>query len=136
MPAETAMVTGEPALAADPYPFLAGLRAQSPVCRVVIDGLPAWLITTHEQARTALADARLSVDPERASAAARAVPWVAAITSPGLARHLLRSDPPDHTRLRRLVSQAFTPRRVAALRPRIEQIAEDLIGDFLPRGHA
>src|SRR3984957_10777389 len=134
MPAETAMVTGEPAHAADPYPFLAGLRAQSQVCRVVIDGLPAWLMTTHHKAPAALGEARLSVDPERASDAARAVAWVAAITSPGLARHLLRSDPPDHTRLRRLVSQAFTPRRVAALRARIEQIAEDLIAGFLPPG--
>jgi cytochrome P450 len=133
---EIDMAAWEPAHTADPYPFLARLRAESPVSRVVIDGLPAWLITTHELARAALADARLSVDPELASPAARTVPWVAAITSPGLARHLLRTDPPDHTRLRRLVAKAFTPRRVEAMRLRIQRIAEDLIAAFLPRGHA
>jgi cytochrome P450 len=64
------------------------------------------------------------------------VPWVVALTAPGLARHLLRTDPPDHTRLRRLVGRAFTLRRVAALRPRIQQIADDLLAVFLPQGHA
>jgi cytochrome P450 len=49
---------------------------------------------------------------------------------------MLRTDPPDHTRLRRLVSKAFTPRRVEALRPRISQVAADLIAAFLPHGHA
>jgi cytochrome P450 len=126
----------EPGYTADPYPFVARLREESPVCRVVADGLPVWLITGYEQVRAALADPRLSVNPELASAAAREVPWVAAITSPGLARHLLRTDPPDHTRLRRLVSRAFTPRRMEALRPRIQEIADELLAVFLPRGHA
>ncbi len=136
MAAEIDMAMWEPEHTADPYPFLARLREKSPACRVVIDGLPAWLITTHEQARAALADPRLSVNPELASAAARTVPWVAAITSPGITRHLLRTDPPDHTRLRLLVSRAFTPRRVEAMRPRIQRIADDLIKAFLPRGRA
>jgi len=43
-----------------------------------------------------------------------------------MAEHMLNTDPPDHTRLRRLVAKAFTPRSVAALVPRIEQIADDL----------
>ncbi len=136
MAGEIDLAAWEPEFTTDLYPLLARLREQAPACRVVLDGLPAWLITSYEQARAALADPRLSVNPERASAAARTVPWVAAITSPGIARHLLRTDPPDHTRLRRLVSQAFTPRRVAALRPRIQQIADDLIAAFLPCGHA
>ena len=41
--------------------------------------------------------------------------------------HMLNLDPPDHTRLRRLVQKAFTPRRVAALRPRVEEIAAALL---------
>jgi cytochrome P450 len=126
----------EPGYTADPYPLVARLREQSPVCRVISDGLPAWLITGYSEARAALADPRLSVSPEFAGPAARAVPWVAATVTAGLAQHLLRADPPDHTRLRRLVSQAFTPRRVAALRPRIQQVADDLIAAFAPRGHA
>jgi cytochrome P450 len=136
MAEEIELASWDPELAADPYQVIARLREESPICRVVIDGLPTWLITRYDEVRAALSDPRLSVDPARASAAARTVPWVAAITSPGLARHLLRTDPPEHTRLKRLVSQAFTPRRVEALRPRIQQIGDDLLAVFLPRGRA
>src|SRR5690349_3355453 len=47
---------------------------------------------------------------------------------------MLDREPPDHTRLRRLVSQAFTPRRVAALRPTVQRIADALVGDFVADG--
>lgn len=103
---------------------------------MIVDGLPTWLVTGYAEARAARADPRLSVNPEFAGPAPRAVPWVAATASAGLAQHLLRADPPDHTRLRRLVSQAFTARRVAALRPRIQQVADELIAAFQPRGRA
>ena len=88
----------------------------------VIDGLSVWLVTRYDDIRKALSDARLSNDPAIADAATRAVPWVGAAASGGVSRHMLRLDPPDHTRLRRLVAKAFTPRRLEALRPRIQQI--------------
>src|SRR5690349_23534167 len=47
---------------------------------------------------------------------------------------MLDREPPDHTRLRRLVSQAFTPRRVDALRPTVQRIADQLVGDFIADG--
>ncbi len=50
--------------------------------------------------------------------------------------HLLNIDPPDHTRLRRLVSKAFTPRRVAEFAPRVQELADDLIGRFAGTGSA
>lgn len=45
---------------------------------------------------------------------------------------MLRVDPPDHTRMRRLVARAFTPRRIEELRPRIQQITDELIAAILP----
>lgn len=51
-----------------------------------------------------------------------------------LAEHMLSTDPPDHTRLRRLVSQAFTPTRVESLRPRVEEIASQLADRLVGRG--
>jgi cytochrome P450 len=50
--------------------------------------------------------------------------------------HLLNIDPPDHTRLRRLVSKAFTPRRVAEFEPRVREITDRLIDGFAARGEA
>jgi len=54
----------------------------------------------------------------------------------GLDRNLLRSDPPAHTRLRRLVGRAFTPGRIEQLRPRVREMADGLAARFLPRGEA
>lgn len=50
--------------------------------------------------------------------------------------HLLNIDPPDHTRLRRLVSKAFTPRRVAEFAPRVQELADGLIDRFADTGSA
>ncbi|MBR7678875.1 cytochrome P450, partial [Streptomyces daliensis] len=48
----------------------------------------------------------------------------------GLMTHLLNIDPPDHTRLRRLVSKVFTPRRVARFAPRVQELTDQLIDGF------
>jgi len=124
----------EPAYTEDPYPYYARLREQAPVTKVIVEGLPVWLVTRYDDIRNGLSDPRLSNDPTLADAVTQAVPWVAA----GIAanRNLLRVDPPDHTRMRRLVAKAFTPRRIEALRPRIQQIADGLVAAFQPRGRA
>jgi cytochrome P450 len=54
----------------------------------------------------------------------------AGLPGPGFSRHMLNVDPPDHTRLRRLVSRAFAPSRIAALEPAIRAIASDLLDDL------
>jgi cytochrome P450 len=130
------LASWEPGYTEDPYPLLARLREQAPVSKVVIDGLSVWLVTRYDDIRKALSDARLSNDPAIADAATRAVPWVSAAASGGVSRHMLRLDPPDHTRLRRLVAKAFTPRRLEALRPRIQQIADELVTTIQPLGRA
>ncbi|MFF9647063.1 cytochrome P450 family protein [Kitasatospora aureofaciens] len=111
-------------LLTDPYGTYAELRAETPVRRIVgPDGLPVWLVTRYPDVRQALADPRLALD--RAHAAPGNYRGFA--LPPALDANLLNMDPPDHTRIRRLVAQAFTPRRIAALRAPIERVAEQLL---------
>ncbi|WP_034385906.1 cytochrome P450 family protein [Herbidospora cretacea] len=114
----------------DPHGAYRALRARGPVVQVVMpNGIRVWLVTRYDDAREALADPRLRKD-----AAALREAFQRAVTTPDarvqpaeLASHMLNSDPPDHTRLRRLVSKAFTPRAVERLRPRVEEIAAGLL---------
>ncbi len=109
----------------DPHAYFTRMRDDGPVTRVMMPyGGAAWLITSYADVRAALADPRLHKD------------WAGKLTSPDWApdevsaflnMHLLNTDPPDHTRLRKLVSKAFTARRVAGLRPRVEAIAVSLL---------
>ncbi|GGL61712.1 cytochrome P450 [Streptomyces fumigatiscleroticus] len=117
----------------DPYPVYARLRAQGPVHRVRMPegGAQAWLVVGYEAGRAALADPRLSKDWSRASPS---LPLAAVSSGP----HMLRADPPDHTRLRKLVAQEFTARRVEELAPRIQKTADALLDRMLtaPDGRA
>jgi cytochrome P450 len=110
-------------------PAFAELRRERPLCRVRLPyGEPAWLVTRYEDAKVVLGDPRFS----RAAANGRDEPRSRLHRgSPG---GLLRHDPPEHNRLRRLVANAFTARRVEALRPRAEQIAEGLLDRMLAHG--
>lgn len=131
------LLSVRPDFAEDPYTTYARLRHDSPVCRVVYYGLPGWLVTRYDDAQRLLTDSRLSNDPRHASPEVRAAaPWAFADEALGLSRHMLHSDPPDHTRLRRLVAKVFTPGRVAALQPRVKQVTAELLDSFLPRGRA
>src|SRR6266545_1973994 len=116
-----------PGFVADPFPVLARLREEEPVRRVVYHGLPAWLVTRFADVQAAYSEPRLSADPANASEEARAVPWTAAAASIGLGRAMVYLDPPEHSRVRRLVSRAFTPRRVDGMRAFIRQTADDLL---------
>ena len=114
----------------DPLSVFARMRAQSPVTSVITpEGQRAWLITRYEDVRRALADPRLSKDWRKL----RAPGFVPDPSVGFLMAHMLNADPPDHTRLRRLVQKAFTPGRVAGLRPRIEAITASLL-DAMPGG--
>ncbi|WP_371498809.1 cytochrome P450 [Kitasatospora sp. NBC_00374] len=125
--------------AANPYPAYAWLREHAPVHRTTLpSGVDAWLVTRYADARQALADSRLSKNPAHHSGQGHRSGRVGI---PGerqadLMTHLLNIDPPDHTRLRRLVSKAFTPRRVAEFEPRVQQLTDRLIDDFAARGSA
>ncbi|MET8013786.1 cytochrome P450 [Streptomyces sp. NPDC005271] len=125
--------------ATDPYPAYAWLREHAPVHRTTLpSGVEAWLVTRYADARQALADPRLSKNPQRhsESAHARGKVGIPGEQRADLMTHLLNIDPPDHTRLRRLVSKAFTPRRVAAFAPRVRELTDQLIDAFSERGEA
>src|SRR5436309_12602642 len=118
----------------DPYPLFARVQADGPVHQVTLaDGHRAWLIVRHEQARAALGHAGLSKDMHAALARDGAV-VAEGLPGPAFARHMLSVDPPDHTRLRRLASAAFSRPRIAALRPRIQAIAGRLLDDLQASG--
>jgi cytochrome P450 len=125
--------------ASDPYPAYAWLREHSPVHRTRLpSGVEAWLVTRYADARQVLADARLSKNPAHHAedAQGKSRTGIPGERSANLMTHLLNIDPPDHTRLRRLVSKAFTPRRVAEFTPRVQELTDGLIDGFAPRGEA
>ncbi|MFE4825933.1 cytochrome P450 [Streptomyces sp. NPDC056672] len=115
------LTSAAPDFFADPYPAYRALRAQAPVRRLRMPGGEAvWMVLGYDAVRAALADPRLRNDIRHS----------AEFESDGgyaIGRNMLQVDPPDHTRLRALVSRQFTARRIAALRPRIERISAGLL---------
>jgi len=110
----------------DPLGFFARLRESRPVAPVRMPAYGrAWIVTRYADVRTVLTDPRLAKDVHRWPGGGRSRPSEAT----GVYAHMLHADPPDHTRLRRLVQKAFTPRR-AALRPRAEEIAAGLLDEM------
>ncbi|HEY5835397.1 cytochrome P450 family protein [Streptomyces sp.] len=125
--------------AGDPYPAYAWLREHAPVRWTVLpSGVGAWLVTRYADAREALADGRLSKNPvhHAGEAGARGKTGIPGERSADLMTHLLNIDPPDHTRLRRLVSKAFTPRRVAEFAPRVRELTDRFVDGFEGQGEA
>ncbi|MFJ9691117.1 cytochrome P450 [Kitasatospora sp. NPDC101183] len=117
----------------DPYPLYRQLREAGPVHRVEFpSGIHAWLVTGHEAAHATLNDPRLGKNHALGNANWRRLASI--MPEPQHSRlqvHLLHQDPPEHTSMRRLVLDAFAPRRVEALRPRFRRIADELV-DALP----
>ena len=108
----------------------ATLAAAGPAHRIELpDGTRAWLVTGHDAVRSTLTDPRLTKELEPAPAGGLLPPEIDAAMNNDLLHH----DPPDHTRLRRLVAAAFTRRRVDALAPRIQAIADALLDDVVGR---
>ena len=117
----------------NPFPLFEELRQLGAVHAVTLaDGHDAWLIVGHAEARAALNDRRLSKDMQAALAADGDV-VAEGLPGPAFARHMLSVDPPDHTRLRRLVASAFSVRRIEGLRPRVQAIVDDLLDAIAAR---
>ncbi len=112
----------------DPYPEYARLRDEAAVHRLdEFEGrIQSWLISRYHDVRAVLSDRRLSRNPRNMNDEVRrtGIPD----TSTPLKRTMFNTDPPEHTRLRRLVSRAFTPRRIDEyMRPRIQEVTDELL---------
>ena len=120
-----------PQFKANPYPFYARLRAEAPIYRATVP-LPfrraAWLVSRYDDVLILLKDERFAKEY------APKLPWFRFGLIRALMRHLTNLDPPDHTRLRTLVSRAFTPRLIERLRDRIQSVCDDLLDAAAPNG--
>jgi cytochrome P450 len=120
----------DPSFAEDPYPHWQALREQDPVHQTPL-GL--WLLLRYEDIQRFVRDPQLSVEDRHArpgllEAAARAALGDRYDENAAKgSRAMLNVDPPDHTRLRRLVSKAFTPRTIERLRPRVEELVDEAL---------
>src|SRR5207244_1929663 len=124
---------------AEAYATFARMREEDPVfCQLGIDGeTMLWFVTRHDDAVAVLLDdERFVRDPSLALTAEELAAFQSGMPE-GMRfveNHMLNKDGEDHRRLRRLVTKAFTPRMVEQLRPRIEEIADELIDAVESRG--
>ncbi|MGW1835939.1 cytochrome P450 family protein [Streptomyces sp. NPDC002067] len=127
----------EPALLYDPFGGYGALREKGPVLPGrFLDDSPIWFVLRFDEVREVLRDPRFANNRAHARGSAEDDDPMARTMEtfgvpPELNRYfadsILNKDAPDHSRLRRLVSRAFTARRINALRPRVEEIADDLL---------
>ncbi|MFJ5050359.1 MULTISPECIES: cytochrome P450 [unclassified Streptomyces] len=120
--------TQDPGFLQNPYPTYAAMRSACPVQAVASGsgGRLSYLVTGYSEAREALADARLSKDTSAFFAGKESKRRL----HPAVAHNMLSSDPPEHTRLRKLVTKAFTTGAVAELRPFIATVTDDLLDQW------
>ena len=112
----------------DPYPLYRALRAEDPVHFHEL--LQVWILTRHADVSAVLRDPRFSADRSKIRIEALRLPPVREELreiAAALERTMLFADPPAHTRLRNLVSKAFTPRVIEAYRGRIREIVDELL---------
>ena len=122
MSVDSSPVKFTPAQPGQPAPDIATISGGRPVFRAELpDGRIAWLVSGYESVRQMIIDQRFS--RAQAVAPGRAVPGF----EMSAAESISGMDPPEHTRLRKLVASAFTARRIVALRPRVAGIVDELI---------
>jgi len=115
----------------NPYPVIERVREHGPISRTAVGAVSA----DYNIVRDVLRDSRfVTVSPQNV-AGGPAVRWIFDKTDPGLANpveppSMLAVDPPEHTRFRKLVSRAFTPRAISALDDRIQEVTDELLAGF------
>jgi cytochrome P450 len=131
----TALLTS-PAFLTDPYPIFARFRAESPVHWVEPWGL--WLLTRSADIDATIRDTRRFKSSERVTRVIESTPGFEpgrlAALHQNFAVGMAQTDPPDHTRVRGLVSAGFTPRRVESLRARIQELVDEFIDRRIATG--
>lgn len=127
----------DPAQRADPFPVYAAARRDAPV--FYAPAFDLWVVTCHEDVLAVLKDdAAFSSRNALRSGPREQLPEVREVLAQGWPQMpiIVDSDPPLHGRIRRPITKAFTPRRVADLAPRIEAIAQELLDGFAADGKA
>ena len=124
---------GDPAVMADPFPLYARLRAEDPIHWSA--AMKSWVITRYSDVQSLLVGDALSVN--RLVSFYQGLPGQQAETLSEIVHYLNRwvafRDPPEHTRMRRVMRHAFTTPAVEAMRPGIEEIVDHLIGRLQER---
>ncbi|MEX0750710.1 MAG: cytochrome P450 [Dehalococcoidia bacterium] len=115
----------DPAFQADPHAVLDELRERDPVHHD--EQLGRWVLTRHDDVDALLRDRSLSVDPRNAGEGTFEKMFLYRAEEQDFQPSMLFADPPYHTRLRGLVSKAFTPRAVEQMAPRIQEIVDELL---------
>ncbi len=123
VPTGVALTALDHAFREDPHPILEELRRREPVHHD--KQLKRWVLTRHDDVAAVLRDRAHSVDPRKGAPDTYASTFLVPNLPPDPS--LVFLDPPDHTRLRGLVSKAFTPRAIEAMAPRIQAIADRLL---------
>ncbi|MEM8707300.1 MAG: cytochrome P450 [Actinomycetota bacterium] len=124
----------EPGYIEDPWPHLAEIRTGDPVHHLLTG---QWGLFRYDDVFKVLRDPDLSVDDANADLEALdRGQLLDELEDLEPSRSILGIDPPDHTRLRRLVSKAFTPRTIQALRPRIQEMVDTMLDQMEADGHA
>ncbi|MEA3077103.1 MAG: hypothetical protein QOF60_2011 [Actinomycetota bacterium] len=125
----------EPGFADDPYEQYGRLRATNPVHQSVFG---AWILFAYDDVVRMLRDPSLSVEGDKAEVVPNGLLRDPRddVTESRSSRAMLNLDPPDHTRLRRLVSKAFTPRVIEGLRPRVQQLVDVALDEAREKGTA
>lgn len=135
-PADLDELLAGPAFLTDPYPIFARFRAESPVHWVEPWG--CWLVTRAEDVEATIRDTRRFSSADRVTRAIERAPGfeqgLFAALHENFAVGMAQRDPPDHTRVRGLVSAAFTPRRVEGLRERIQQLVDEAVDARMASG--
>lgn len=121
---------------ADPYPIYARMRREQPLHRFVSPNsrAPVWIASRYDDCVSLLRDARLFKDDARLTPEQRRRFAAQIGTEDSLSRHLLRMDGPEHARVRGLVQKAFSSQIVDALRPRIQEIIDELLAGVARAG--
>lgn len=127
----------DPTFTANPYPTYAQLRSTTPVHHVTLpDGRGVWLVTRYDDVASVLRDERFVKDWRNAPPSeqlAQVSPIPEEMTKLVIGNFLFM-DPPNHERLRALVSKAFTPRLIEQMRERVQAVADALLDAVQDKG--
>ena len=137
LPPDLDRLLDSPEMMENPYPLYARLREEFPVCRS--EGWQSWIVSRYDDVNVSLRDKENLSNENRQGLLFNDLTeqereFLAPLRHYFAQKDVIGSDPPDHTRMRALVTKAFTPRTIASLESRIRDLAIDMIHDMKAKG--